>query len=94
MRRCVCVQARDELHEYSLQGLDRIAQPITGQHLLGTLWPLIEEWSKSGEWQRRHAALLTIAQVAEGCCKARRLPALLYIHRCAALPPALCSARA
>ena len=51
-----------------MQGLDRIAAPIGGKHLLSVLWPLIDEWSKSGEWQRRHAALLSIAQVAEGCC--------------------------
>ena len=60
---------QDELHEYSLQALDRIARPIGGKFLLSTLWPLIDAWSKSPEWERRHAALLSIAQIAEGCAK-------------------------
>ena len=60
---------QDEMHEYALQALDRIAKPITGKSLLPVLWPIIETWAKSGEWERRHAALLTIAQVAEGCVK-------------------------
>jgi hypothetical protein len=60
---------QDELHEYSLQALDRIARPVGGKALLAVLWPLIDAWSKGGEWQRRHAALMTIAQIAEGCYK-------------------------
>ena len=60
---------QDEIHEYALQGLDRIAKPIGGKVLLGVLWPLIESWAKAPEWQKRHAALMCIAQIAEGCAK-------------------------
>lgn len=60
---------QDELHDCGLQGLDRIARPIGGKVLLSHLWPLVDAWSKDGDWRKRYAALMCIAQIAEGSRK-------------------------
>lgn len=51
------------------QGLDRIARYIGGKTVLPTAFGLIPTFLGSPEWQKRHAALMTISAIGEGCHK-------------------------
>lgn len=51
------------------QGLDRIARYIGGKSVLPMAFQLIPTFLGSPEWQKRHAALMTISAIGEGCHK-------------------------
>ena len=60
-----------ELFEFGQEGLDRLALALGG----GTVTPLASEalpalMADGADWTKRHAALVCLAQVAEGCAKA------------------------
>ena len=58
-----------ELLQFGQEGLDRLALALGG----GTVAPLASEalpgLLASGDWRARHAALVCLAQIAEGCAR-------------------------
>ena len=64
-------EGEGELFEFGQEGLDRLALALGG----GTITPLASEalpalMADGADWRKRHAALVCLAQVAEGCSKA------------------------
>jgi hypothetical protein len=58
-----------ELFEFGQECLDRIAISIGGKSMLPVAGQAFSTLMSSGEWQKRHAALIGLAQIAEGCEK-------------------------
>ncbi|KAL4855412.1 Importin-5 [Chlorella vulgaris] len=70
--------AEDEKHEHEGEGdlfdfgqecLDRAALSLGANTVAASAGALLPVLLADGDWKRRHAALITIAQIAEGCCK-------------------------
>lgn len=70
--------AEDERHEHEGEGeifdfgqecLDRIALSLGAHTVAAAAGGLLPVLLADADWRRRHAALITIAQIAEGCCK-------------------------
>ncbi|KAI9218971.1 armadillo-type protein [Blastocladiella britannica] len=60
----------DEPHVVGEQALDRIARKMGAQHVTPAVFAIIPQLLQSADWPHRHAGLLAIAAVAEGCYKA------------------------
>lgn len=58
-----------ELFEFGQECLDRIAISIGGKSMLPVAGMAFSTLMASEEWQKRHAALVGLAQIAEGCEK-------------------------
>jgi hypothetical protein len=50
-------------------GLDRLAIAIGGNTIVPIASELLPQYLSAPEWQKHHAALITLAQIAEGCAK-------------------------
>ncbi|KAI7835878.1 hypothetical protein COHA_010225 [Chlorella ohadii] len=70
--------AEDEKHEHEGEGelfdfgqecLDRIALSLGANTVAAAAGALLPVLMADGDWKKRHAALITIAQIAEGCVK-------------------------
>ncbi|PVV04701.1 hypothetical protein BB560_000793 [Smittium megazygosporum] len=59
----------DEVASFGEQFLDRLACSIGGKQLLPIAFNLISPMLTAPEWQKRHAALMAIAAIGEGCHK-------------------------
>ena len=51
------------------QALDRLARSIGGKNLLPPVFAVLPGFLGSTEWSQRHAALMCISSIAEGCVK-------------------------
>jgi hypothetical protein len=63
-------EGEGELYDFGQQCLDRLALALGGKTLVpvaGAALPAL--MADAGDWRRRHAALICLAQVAEGCAK-------------------------
>jgi importin-5 len=49
--------------------LDRLAIAIGGNAIVPIASELLPQYLSAPEWQKHHAALITLAQIAEGCAK-------------------------
>lgn len=58
-----------ELFEFGQECLDRIAISIGGKSMLPVAGQSFSALMSSDDWRRRHAALVGLAQIAEGCEK-------------------------
>ena len=58
-----------ELFEFGQECLDRIAISIGGKSMLPVAGQAFSTLMSSDEWHKRHAALVGLAQIAEGCEK-------------------------
>ncbi|XP_006650446.2 importin-5-like [Oryza brachyantha] len=54
---------------FAQECLDRLAIAVGGNTILPVAAELLPSFFSAEEWKRRHAALVTIAQIAEGCAK-------------------------
>ncbi|KAG0487272.1 hypothetical protein HPP92_009367 [Vanilla planifolia] len=60
-----------ETSNYSVgqQCLDRLSIALGGNTIVPVASELLPQYLAAPEWQKRHAALITLAQIAEGCAK-------------------------
>ncbi|KAF0913161.1 hypothetical protein E2562_020287 [Oryza meyeriana var. granulata] len=54
---------------FAMECLDRLAIAVGGNTILPVAAELLPSFFAAEEWKRRHAALVTIAQIAEGCAR-------------------------
>lgn len=57
----------DEAYAAAKQSLDRLALKLGGQVMLPPLFQWLPSMMSSTEWRQRHAALMALSNVAEGC---------------------------
>ncbi|WIA40679.1 hypothetical protein OEZ86_004377 [Tetradesmus obliquus] len=58
-----------ELFDGGQEFLDRVAIALGGRALVPAAGQLLPVWLADGDWRKRHAALICLAQIAEGCEK-------------------------
>lgn len=63
-----------ELCEFGQECLDRIAISLGGASIVPTAAAMMPTWLADGDWRKRHAVLICLAQIAEGCSKVRNPP--------------------
>lgn len=56
-----------ELYEFGQECLDRISMSIGGKSMLPVAGQAFSALMADGDWKKRHAALVGLAQIAEGC---------------------------
>ncbi|KAJ2324987.1 importin subunit beta-3, partial [Coemansia sp. RSA 2681] len=62
----------EEDHVFGEQTLDRLAIALGGKQLLPIAFNYIPQMLASGEWRQRHAALMAVSSIGEGCYKIMR----------------------
>lgn len=58
-----------ELYEFGQECLDRLALALGGNSITPLAAGILPQWIQSQDWKMRHAALVCLAQIAEGCAK-------------------------
>lgn len=58
-----------ELYEFGQECLDRLALSLGGNTVAPMASGMLGQLMSSPEWKQRHAALIALAQIAEGCAK-------------------------
>lgn len=58
---------QDEMYSAAKQSLDRLALKLGGEVMLPPLFQWLPQMLDSQNWRERHAALMAISNVAEGC---------------------------
>lgn len=56
-------------YEVAQEALDRLAIALGGNSVLPAASPSLAAFAADADWRKRHAALITLAQIAEGCAK-------------------------
>lgn len=56
-------------YEVGQECLDRVAISLGGNTIFPVASQLLPSFINDGDWKKRHAALITLAQIAEGCAK-------------------------
>ncbi|KAJ2777475.1 importin subunit beta-3 [Coemansia javaensis] len=62
----------DENHVFGEQTLDRLANALGGRQLLPVAFNYIPQMLQAGEWAQRHAGLMAVSSIGEGCYKLMR----------------------
>ncbi|PSC74524.1 ARM repeat-containing [Micractinium conductrix] len=62
-------EGEGELFDFGQECLDRIALSLGANTVAAAAGTLLPVLMADGDWKKRHAALITIAQIAEGCVK-------------------------
>ncbi|KAL6755245.1 armadillo-type protein [Haematococcus lacustris] len=84
-------QAEDEEHEdegsgelygFAQECLDRIAISLGGNAIVPTAGNLLPAWLQDADWRKRHAALICLAQIAEGCKKVMLTQVVALVDMC------------
>jgi importin-5 len=57
------------LYETGQECLDRIALSLGGNTVVPLASQTLPKWIVDPDWRKRHAALICLAQIAEGCVK-------------------------
>jgi hypothetical protein len=73
-------EGNGELFDSGQEFLDRVAIALGGKALVPAAGALLPAWlSDASDWRKRHAALICLAQIAEGCAKVmlEQLPPLV-----------------
>eukprot|EP01025_Chloroclados_australasicus_P010561 TRINITY_DN1432_c0_g2_i1.p1 TRINITY_DN1432_c0_g2~~TRINITY_DN1432_c0_g2_i1.p1 ORF type:complete len:1108 (-),score=185.74 TRINITY_DN1432_c0_g2_i1:305-3628(-) len=55
--------------DFSQEALDRVALSLGGRQLVPLAGQMLPQWLQDGDWKKRHAVLICLAQIAEGCEK-------------------------
>jgi len=58
-----------DLYGFAQECLDRIAISLGGNAIVPAAGALLPAWLSDGDWRKRHASLICLAQIAEGCQK-------------------------
>ena len=58
-----------ELFDVGLEGLDRLAIALGGNAVMPIANQILPAFLQDQDWRKRHSALMTLAQIAEGCMK-------------------------
>lgn len=58
-----------ERFDFSQECLDRVAISLKGNALVPAAGQILPVWLSDSDWRKRHAALICLAQIAEGCAK-------------------------
>lgn len=59
----------EDMYDVGQESFDRIALAFNGDILLPVVGPILENWIRDGDWKKRHATLICLSQIAEGCFK-------------------------
>lgn len=62
-------EGEGELYEVGQECLDRIALALGGNSIVPLVRAAFPALMQEGDWKKRHAALICLAQIAEGCVK-------------------------
>ena len=62
-------EGEGERYEFGQECLDRLALAVGGNTLAPLAAPTLGRLLISPDWRSRHAALICLAQIAEGCAK-------------------------
>lgn len=62
-------EGEGELYEFGQESLDRIALALGGNTVAPLASSLLPTLLQDADWKKRHAALICISQIAEGCVK-------------------------
>eukprot|EP01023_Acetabularia_acetabulum_P020767 TRINITY_DN20853_c0_g1_i5.p1 TRINITY_DN20853_c0_g1~~TRINITY_DN20853_c0_g1_i5.p1 ORF type:complete len:1109 (+),score=260.05 TRINITY_DN20853_c0_g1_i5:163-3489(+) len=55
--------------DFAQEALDRIALTLGGRQLVPLAGQMLPQWLQDEDWRKRHAVLICLAQIAEGCEK-------------------------
>uniref|UniRef100_A0A7R9V0M6 TOG domain-containing protein n=1 Tax=Chlamydomonas euryale TaxID=1486919 RepID=A0A7R9V0M6_9CHLO len=55
--------------QFGQECLDRISMSLGGNAIVPAAGQLLPTWLRDADWRRRHATLICLAQIAEGCAK-------------------------
>lgn len=58
-----------ELYGFAQECLDRVAISLGGNAIVPAAGALLPAWLGDSDWRKRHASLICLAQIAEGCTK-------------------------
>ena len=58
-----------ELYDFGQECLDRLALSMGGNSITPLAAQVLPQWIQSSDWKQRHAGLISLAQIAEGCAK-------------------------
>uniref|UniRef100_A0A7S0VCH6 TOG domain-containing protein n=1 Tax=Polytomella parva TaxID=51329 RepID=A0A7S0VCH6_9CHLO len=58
-----------DLYVAGQEYLDRVAISLGGTAVMGAASSVLSAWSRDEDWKKRHAVLICLAQIAEGCSK-------------------------
>ncbi|QDZ25046.1 importin beta [Chloropicon primus] len=58
-----------ELFDVGLEGLDRLSIALGGNAVMPIANQILPAFLQDQDWKKRHSALMTLAQIAEGCVK-------------------------
>ncbi|GMH40252.1 hypothetical protein BSKO_08156 [Bryopsis sp. KO-2023] len=58
-----------ELYEFGQECLDRVAMSFRGKVVVPVAGVMLNAWIQDQDWKKRHATLICLAQIAEGCAK-------------------------
>lgn len=62
-------EGEGELFEFGQECLDRLSLSLAGNAVVPLASGLLPQLLSSQDWKQRHAALICLAQIAEGCAK-------------------------
>lgn len=62
-------EGEGELFEFGQECLDRVAIALGGKTLVPIAGEILPSFVNDTDWRKRHAALMCLAQIAEGCVK-------------------------
>ena len=62
-------EGEGELYEFGQESLDRLALALGGNTVAPLASSLLPTLLQDPDWKKRHAALICISQIAEGCVK-------------------------
>ena len=62
-------EGEGDLYEFGQECLDRIALALGGKTMVPLAEQALPQLMTDQRWQQRHAALICLAQIAEGCAK-------------------------
>ncbi|GBG66984.1 hypothetical protein CBR_g74670 [Chara braunii] len=76
--------AESDNHSVAQECLDRLTISLGGNTVLPVASQLLPAFIRDADWKKRHAALITLAQIAEGCNKAmvKQLGAVVEMVLC------------
>jgi len=71
-------EGHSEKFDYAQECLDRLSLSLGGTAIVPAAGQLLPAWLGDADWRKRHAALICLAQIAEGCAKvmSSQLPVL------------------
>lgn len=66
--------------EFGQECLDRMSMALGGNVVVPVAGSMLNMWIGDRDWKKRHATLICLAQIAEGCAKARAKSSNCFRH--------------